>query len=86
MFDLHSFMQRELADTGGAPSRRSNKLRSGRTSRKQANAQRTLQRVGGFRSDFKAMTAPADTAMCRVVPSDTGWLPNGQPRREPRVR
>jgi hypothetical protein len=85
MFDLGAFMQKELARTGNAPSRRTNKQRSGRTLRKQANSQATLARVGGFRNPVRAIYAPANTNMCHVVDSNVGWLPNGQPRREPRV-
>lgn len=48
----------------GAPSRRSNKSRSGRAGRKQANGQRALQRVGGYRDPLRAIYAPDGHQLC----------------------
>ncbi len=80
-FDAMTFMQRYLANPSDAPSKRSVKNRSGRAGRKQANGARWVARVGGFADDVRATYAPADTEMCRVVPNNVGWLPDGRPRR-----
>jgi hypothetical protein len=80
-FDLNSFMQTQLRQTGSAPSRRSNKNHSGRTGRKAHNGRKALQKVGGSSNLIKAIYAPADKNLCVVVPMETGWLPNGQPNR-----
>lgn len=80
-FDAKTLIARAIANQNPAPSRRQVKDRSGRSSRRAANSRRTLAAVGGFADDVKAMYAPADTEMCRVVPDSVGWLPDGRPRR-----
>ena len=81
MFDAMTFLQKELTKTGGAPSRRYNKNTSGRASRKQANGLRSQQAVGGMKNLTKAMLAPADAKLCRIVPNSTGWKVDGSPQR-----
>lgn len=83
MFDVHSFLQRELAKPT-SPSRRSNKNKSGRAGRRAWNGQRNLSSVGGYSNAVQAIYAPADKELCVVVPMETGWLPDGRPNREPR--
>jgi len=82
-FDLDAFLQRELA-TPTTKSRRRTKQESGRASRKQARTRQTLRAVGGYSNLQSAIYAPADTPLCVVVPHNTGWLPDGRPRRDPR--
>lgn len=72
---------RQLAGTGAAPSKRRNKTQSGRSNLKGYHGRRALAKVGGMSDPMKAMYAPADYLMCVVVPDETGWLPNGDPRR-----
>ena len=80
-FDLQSFMQRELKKTGAAPSRRSNKVQSGRAGRKTYQGQKAVSKVGGFRNEVDAIYAPADYELCVVVDSRRGWKSNGEPNR-----
>ena len=80
--DIRTRVLELASSTASIPSARTVKNRSGRQSRKQANARRTMQRVGGFSSDFQAITAPADAALCNVVPRETG-MRNGKPFRSP---
>jgi hypothetical protein len=85
MFDVNTFMQRELAALA-VPSKRSVKNKSGRASRKQLRSAAVLQAVGGFSSTTSAVFAAPDHKMCRVVETaKVGWKPDGTPRREPRV-
>lgn len=69
--------------SGGAPSRRANKNRSGRAGRKAYNGRKWVQAVGGTSDMARAMYAPADKELCKVVPGDTGYR-NGKPFRSPR--
>ena len=86
MFDLFTFAERELAKPGYAPSKRAVKNQSGRASRKQLRTAAVLQAVGGTKSTTAAIHAPSDQKLCRVVDTaEVGWLPDGRPRREPRV-
>lgn len=49
------------------PSRRQNKMRSGRAARKQAQGQKALQAVGGVAGHWtRAVLKPADYPMCKV--------------------
>lgn len=80
--DIRTRVLELASSTASIPSARTVKNRSGRQSRKQANARRTLSRVGGFSSDFLAITAPAEAPLCNVVPRDTG-MHNGKPYRSP---
>lgn len=78
-FNLAQFMREQ-----SVPSRKSNRVKSGRSGRKAYNGQKTLAAVGGLRSTAAAIYAPADYEMCKVVSSDVGWNIDGTPRREPR--
>jgi hypothetical protein len=40
-----------------------------------------LQAVGGMNNLTKAMLAPADTKLCRIVDPRTGWKADGSPQR-----
>jgi hypothetical protein len=56
---------------GAIPSKRQNKIRSGRSGRKAANGRKDLQAVGGLAykgpwDALKASEKPADYAMCRL--------------------
>lgn len=56
---------------GAIPSKRQNKIRSGRSARKSANGRRALEAVGGlsYRGPWDALKAsekPADYNMCRL--------------------
>jgi hypothetical protein len=78
-FNLAQFMQ-----TQTTPSRKSNKVKSGRSGRKSYNGQKALAAVGGRRNTTDAIYAPPETHLCKVVSSDVGWNEDGTPRREPR--
>jgi hypothetical protein len=81
MFDMLAFVERELQKTGVAPSKRYNRNTSGRASRRQLRGQARLQAVGGMSNLTKAMLAPADTKLCRIVDPRTGWKVDGSPQR-----
>jgi hypothetical protein len=55
---------RLYSTTTSIPSKRSNKNKSGRRGLKQFRSAQTLQAVGGFTDDIKAIAAPADHHMC----------------------
>ena len=90
-FDLDKFLERELnkrarltrslQGTGDAPSKRSNKTKSGRSNVKGYHGRMALAAVGGFRNEADAIFAPADHLMCVVVDSRRGWKTNGDPNR-----
>lgn len=53
--------------SGSTPSKHQVKINSGRSSRRAMNGQAVLQRVGGYRNNTRAIYAPADAHLCRVV-------------------
>lgn len=63
-----------LSLSSGIPSKRQNKIHSGRASRKAARSRQALQKVGGIwnsqqpgLSIVKAIYAPADKPLCKVI-------------------
>lgn len=82
-FDIKAQFEKAMKNAE-VPSRRANKNKSGRASRKAHNGNRSLQGVGGFRNTVQAIYAPGDHKMCVVVDSSRGWNPDGTPIREPR--
>jgi hypothetical protein len=69
---------------GRAPSKRSNKNRSGRRGLKAYRGSKWVSAVGGMKDTVRAIYAPADYEMCRVVPFDTG-MRDGEPFRSPNL-
>lgn len=75
----------ERVDEGGrAPSKRGNKNRSGRRGLKAYRGHKWVAAVGGMKDPIRAIYAPADHEMCRVVPMTTG-MRNGVPWRSPNL-
>ena len=83
-FDLQSSLQRAQASLE-APSKRQNRNRSGRASRRTYNGQRTLQAVGGRTTWWAAALADEGAPLCKVVQEMVGRTEGGQLKR-PNIR
>lgn len=84
-FDFEAAFQRALA-TPTNPSKRSVKNKSGRTGRKQYNAQQDLKAVGGYANHVRAIYCDAHSPsvpyeMCKVVSREVPGV--GDPRSNP---
>lgn len=64
-------------------SKRQNRNRSGRAGRRMYNGLRTVQAVGGYAEEMRAIYAPSEKEMCVVVDPRTGWNSDGTPNRDP---
>lgn len=65
------------------PSKRANKNRSGRAGRKAYQGRKWASAVGGTTDLWKAVTAPADAELCKVVDPRRGFTNEGTPFRSP---
>jgi len=72
-----------MMELASAPSKRSNKHRSGRSGRKQYSASRELQKVKGFVRHMDAIFAPADQELCHIVDHRVGYTTSGDLNRSP---